>query len=153
MGDGRSKKADLRCSNPLPSPRPLKSSLCQSRVFFALFPPFIAILGTEKPRLVISLPPLFFFTTRLRLAVDRSGHRERCFCFDDRLVDVFFAHAARRCGSRWSSSVTAVFSSQKCPMFACLMAARRWSGWRRDCLTNRSRRRVETCSGRWIMKS
>ncbi len=30
----------------------------------------------------------------LRRAVDRSGHRERCFCFDDRRASVFFAHAA-----------------------------------------------------------
>lgn len=156
----RGEKADLRCTNPRRSSGRLKSSLCQSRVFF------IAILGAEKPRLVISLP--LFFTTS---AVDRSGHRERCFCFDARRPSVFLAHAAhpgrvclhaRRFGScqrRRERSVTAVgfvfshLNALKCPTFACLTAARRWNGWRRDCPTSPSRRRVGTCSVRWIMKS
>ncbi len=30
----------------------------------------------------------------LRRAVDRSEHRERCFCFDDHRASVFSAHAA-----------------------------------------------------------
>lgn len=78
--------------------------------FFRPLSPLHRHIGHRKASPCYFSSP-FFFTTRLRLAVDRSGHRERCFCFDDRLVDVFFAHAARRCGSRWSSSVTAVFSS------------------------------------------
>ncbi len=82
-GDVRWEKADLRCTNPRRSSRPLKSSLCQSRFFFHRH------IGCSKASPCYLSSPFL-----LRRAVDRSGHRERCFCFDDRRASVFFAHAA-----------------------------------------------------------
>lgn len=58
--------------------------------FFRSLSPFIAILGAEKPRLVISLP-LFYYDAQLTgVAIENA-----CFCFDDRLLSVFLAHAAQ----------------------------------------------------------
>lgn len=88
VGDVRREKADLGGTNPRRSFGALKSSLCQSR-FFSLPVPLHRHIGRRKAS------PCYFSSPRLlRRAVDRSGHRERGFCFDDRRLSVSFAHAA-----------------------------------------------------------
>lgn len=144
------------------SPVAFKEPFVSITRFFSISVPLHRHIGRRK-----ASPCYFSSPFLLRRTVDTSARRERCFCFDAPRASVSFCPCGApgaslsfaffvlgsRCEQLLRSVCLATVTPETCPKCACLAAARRWSAWVRGCPISPSRRRVGTCSARWITMS